>query len=204
MRRAMGRSIILLSLSMVAFGPCSKSGDASMDGAAGAGSSSASTDTTADAPKPPAPADAAKSCTATPVKIVESGAEHVLQYTLKNTGTHPWHYCNVYGWAYDKSGNVLGLGGISENISLAPGASQTSTIRIKDMKDKTLDAAVLNSAVYELQASTVYFDDKSEWQDKTADLYGRKKPAGTPVALGGGGAAKPTTPAPSAKPAGKH
>ena len=71
-----------------------------------------------------------------------------------------------------------------------------------DAHDKVLDAATLNSAVYELQASTVYFDDKSEWVDKTADLYGRKKPAGTPVALSGG--AKPgATPVATAKPPGK-
>ncbi len=177
-----------------------------MDGAVGAGSaaSSANSTPTADAPKPPAPADAAKSCSATPIKIVESGGEQVLQYTLKNTGTHPWHYCNVFGWAYDKNHNLLGFGGISENISLAPGASQTSSIRIKDTKDKVLDAATGSSALYEMQASTVYFDDKSEWQDKS-DFYNRKKPVGTPVALGGGVGGKPATaPATSAKPPGKH
>ena len=192
------RSVLLLSVSMVALGPCSKGGDAAMEGGASTGTASGSTPA-ADAPKPPAPADAAKSCTATPLKIVDSGGEEVLQYTLKNTGTHPWHYCNVYGWAFDKSGAVIGRGGISENVSLAPGAQQTSSIRIKDAKDKVLDAATGASALYELQASTVYFDDKSEWEDKTADLYGRKKPAGTPVALSGGGA-KAATPAASAKP----
>ncbi len=193
------RPIVLLSMSALALGPCSKN-DASMEGGASAASASGASTPTADAPKPPAPADAAKSCTATPLKLVDSGGEEVLQYTLKNTGTHPWHYCNVYGWAYDKSGAVIGRGGISENVSLAPGAQQTSSIRIKDAKDKVLDAATGGAALYELQASTVYFDDKSEWEDKTADLYGRKKPAGTPVALAPGAAKAPATPA---KPAGK-
>ena len=198
----MVRSAILLSLSMMALGPCSKSGDASMDGAVAATSGGATP--AADAPKPPPPADAAHSCTATPLKLADSGGEQVLQYTLKNTGTHPWHYCNVYGWAYDKSGAVIGRGGISENVPLAPGASQTSSIRIKDAHDKVLDAATLNSATYELQASTVYFDDKAEWEDKTADLYGRKKPAGTPVSLSGGGAKPATAPVTTAKPPAKH
>ncbi len=195
------RSLAFAAASILALGPCSKKDDASDAGAMASASASATMAApTAEAPKPAPPADAAKSCTVTPGKLSAMGDNQELEITMKNTGTRPWHYCNVYGFAYDKSGALLGRGGLSVNLSVAPGAEMGGGhITLKDEKDKPLSAAVLQTAVFELVATTVYFDDKSEWSDRSISLYDHKKATG-PTAPAAGG--KPATTAP-AKPAGK-
>jgi hypothetical protein len=118
-------------------------------------------------------------CTATPTgKLVDATGE--LRYTLKNTSTRPWHYCNVYGFAYDKAGKFLGRGSMSSNVGLNPGEEQPASIQIRDDKDKPL--AEPASAVYELVASDVFFDDKSEWKEKV-DFYGHTKATGPTVRI---------------------
>ena len=57
---------------------------------------------------------------------------------------------------------------------------------------------MLQSAVFELAAANITFDDKSEWKDPALSLYDHKKATGpTAPALGAGGAkaAVPTKPA---------
>ncbi len=188
------RFLVLASASILALGPCSKSDDAS-DAAASASASAAPVPTmTAEAPKPAAPADAAKSCTVTPGKISEQGGNQEVEIMVKNTGTHAWHYCQVYAFAYDKSGTLLGKGGLAVNIPVAPGAETGGGhITIKDLHDKPLAPAVLATSLYELIATRVGFDDKSEWADEAFSFFTHTKATTPPVAVGKG-----TTPAKAA------
>ena len=131
----------------------------------------------------PGPTKAADSpCTATPTgKLAESTeGDTLVEFKMKNTSAKPWHYCNVYVFAYDKAGKVIGRGSLSANGQIKPGAEQTTSIRAKDDKDKPLVDPT--NAVYELVVSDVYFDDKTEWKEKV-DFFGHAKPTNPTVAI---------------------
>jgi hypothetical protein len=179
-----------------------------------AGSSGATSDTTSataaaaaetpEPPKPPPPADAAKSCTVTFTgKLIDAGGgQQGLEYKIKNTGSHEWHFCQIYTFAYDKSGAQLGRGSNSDNRTLKPGEEQTSGFGIPLRDDKGTVIAPPPGAVYEVLMTHVIFSDRSEWQDKSFSYSEHKTATGPTVALGPAAAASAATakaPAPKKK-----
>ncbi len=179
---------------------------------------SASAAPTADPPKPNPPADADKSCTPTPTKLHLEKDQIIVDYNVKNTGSQPWHYCHVNGFGYDKSGKLVARAGLSDNVSLAPGASHDVTLHFTKADDgKELDLATAQSLSYELLPGRVIWDAKSEWENKNGGFDHKAAPGptisfgkdGAPVggakagaaAAASGAAAKPgTTAAVAAKP----
>jgi hypothetical protein len=194
------RRSFAIALLVVAATACKKTQAKETPAAKPAESPATTTPTAAPAPAPDpapaaetppaAPAAAAESlapqdspCTATATgKLADSAAgETLIEVKLKNTSKKAWHYCNIYGFAYDKAGKLVGRGGLSENRGVKPGEEYLITVRIKDDADKPLKDPA--SLVYETVVSDVYFDDKTEWKEPKLAAFMRTAPTTPTVAI---------------------
>jgi hypothetical protein len=197
------RTSTILAFAVLA-AACTKKDAGGADAAASA-SASASSAPTAEAPKPNPPADADKSCTPTPTKIEADKEGIAIDYTVKNTGAEPWHYCHVNAFGYDKSGKLVARGMLSDNISLAPGAGHDTSLHVTKADDgKPLDMATALTLSYELLPGRIIWDDKSEWENKNGG-FDHKAATGPTVTFNKDGSvvggAKTAASASAAKPA---
>jgi hypothetical protein len=136
--------------------------------AAGSGSGSAAGSAAAVEPGP---------CEVKLVKLADNGD---VVYTIKNVGKKPWTMCDVRAFAYDKGGKFLGRGGISDNVTLAPGKEKQGSLTVKDDKDKPVTG---DGVQYEAMPSWVVYQDKTEWKDSVTKFYDKTTPSGALVTL---------------------
>jgi hypothetical protein len=167
MRKA-NLAVCALGIGVLVLAGCSKSSGSS--GGAAASSASAAATVSAAAAKPPPPADGATTCVVTLTgNKITSGKDPALEYKMKNAGTRALRFCQIYSYAYDKSGAVVGHGSMSENHDLKPGEDYTSSFGLSVSDDK--GASVVNTAglTFVSYVEHVIFQDNSEWEDTKFD-----------------------------------
>lgn len=153
--------------------------------------------------KPPPPPDGATSCLVTLTgNKADFMKEPGLEFKMKNTGTRALRFCQINLYGYDKSGNAVGHGALSENHELKPGEEFTSTSGLTAKDDKSNSIVANKDLKFIAYVSDVIFTDDSEWQDKNFDYSKGPGPNYTPGAGAGSAAATataaPTTTAPAA------
>jgi len=189
-------AVCALGIAMLPLAACSKSSGGS---AGAAGSASAPATVSAAAAKPAPPSDGATTCVVTLTgNKITSGKDPALEYKLKNAGSRALRFCQIYTYAYDKSGNVAGRGSLSENHDLKPGEEYTSSFGLSVSDDK--GTSVVNGAglTFVSYVEHVIFQDNSEWEDTKFDTTKGPGPNGAAAASGAPSAsAAPTTTAPA-------
>src|SRR5258708_3305185 len=190
MRKAI-LAVCALGIGVLSLAACSKSSGGSGGGAASSASAPASV--TAAAAKPPPPADGATTCVVTLTgNKITSGKDPALEYKLKNAGTRALRFCQIYTYAYDKSGAVVGRGSLSENHDLKPGEDYTSSFGLSVSDDKS--ASVVNTAglTFVSYVEHLIFQANSEWEDTKFDTTKGPGPQAAAAAPSASVAAAPT------------
>jgi hypothetical protein len=187
-------AVCALGIAMFPLTACSKSSGSSGGTAASASAPAVS----AAAAKPAPPPDGATTCVVTLTgNKITSGKDPALEYKLKNAGSRPLRFCQIYTYAYDKTGNVAGRGSLSENHDLKPGEEYTSSFGLSVSDDK--GTSVVNGAglTFVSYVEHVIFQDNSEWEDTKFDTTKGPGPAGAAAASGAPSASAAPTAAPA-------